>query len=41
MKRQKHDVWMVIFMDDVDAPDLAIHSDGAIIRKFDELSLEL
>jgi hypothetical protein len=29
------EVWVVIFMDDIDAPDLAIHADPALIKKLE------
>ena len=36
--REKADLFIVIFMDDTDAPDLAIHSVPKIIRKFEALA---
>jgi hypothetical protein len=35
------ELWLVIFMDDIDAPDLEVHSSSAIIRKLEKLALEL
>jgi hypothetical protein len=39
--RDKAELWLVIFMDDIDAPDLEVHSSSAIIRKLEKLALEL
>jgi len=36
--REKADLFIVIFMDDIDAPDLAVHSAPQIIRKFEALT---
>ena len=36
----KGEVWVTVFMDDIDAPDLAIFGDAKIIKKFDALSPE-
>ena len=30
---KKSDLWIVIFMDDVDSPDLEVHGDAALIAK--------
>jgi hypothetical protein len=35
---QKADLFIVIFMDDIDAPDLAIHSAPAVIRKLEDMT---
>ena len=37
-KAGKGEVWLEIFMDDVDAPDLAVYADPATIAKFDALT---
>jgi hypothetical protein len=34
------EVWIIIFMDDIDAPDLAIHASADIIQEFEKLSPE-
>jgi hypothetical protein len=34
---EKTDLWLVIFMDDVNSPDLQIHSSPELIRKLDKL----
>ena len=39
-KGQKSELWLVIFMDDIDAPDLGIHANPEVIRKF-EASVDL
>jgi hypothetical protein len=31
----KGELWLVIFMDDIDAPDLEIHADAELIKKFE------
>jgi hypothetical protein len=33
----KYEVWIAIFMDDVNAPDLIIHIDAKLLRKFEQL----
>jgi hypothetical protein len=35
-----HEIWVVIFMDDIDAPDLAIHAGSDVIQRFEKLSPE-
>ena len=35
--RSRGELWVVIFMDDIDSPDLAIHAAPALIRKFEPL----
>jgi hypothetical protein len=37
----KSELWLVIFMDDIDAPDLEVHGSPGIIRKLEKLNLEL
>ena len=35
---KKTALWLVVFMDDVDAPDLRVHADAGVVRKLDALS---
>lgn len=35
-ERKPAEVWLVIFMDDIDAPDLEIHGNADLIRRFDQ-----
>ena len=36
-KGRPSELWVVVFMDDIDAPDLGIHANPAVIRKFEAL----
>jgi len=40
LKRQESELWLVIFMDDIDSPDLEIHASAEVIKKF-EASIDL
>ena len=35
--RSRGELWVVIFMDDIDSPDLEIHAPAALIKKFQPL----
>lgn len=36
--KKSSDVWIVIFMDDIDAPDIEIHADLMVIQKLEQLT---
>jgi len=32
--KKSGELWVSVFMDDVDSPDLAVHADGGVISRF-------
>jgi hypothetical protein len=36
-KGRKGNLWLVIFMDDIDSPDLEVHARSEVIQKFQSM----
>jgi hypothetical protein len=36
-KKRENELWLIIFMDDIDSPDLAIHANSEVIQKFSSI----
>lgn len=34
-RKKPSELWVTVFMDDLDSPDVALHGDDALIREFD------